>query len=153
MEKINSLQDEWEEKLKKLGMPAEPLSEQAVATSQNERVELVPKEMASREAEELAQKLAEEDPRNILGGFPNTMDMMVSLVETMQKELLEKNIPAENIRIIIHPSCINEHDCVTLTYSGNNGNVYHYNTKNISGYSRQGLISKMGTHGLSVVEK
>ena len=73
--------------------------------------------------------------------------------DVIAHELLEKNIPAENIRIIIHPSCINEHDCVTLTYSGNNGNVYHYNTKNISGYSRQGLISKMGTHGLSVVEK
>ena len=139
----------WEDKLRKLGMPSEIPSEQQKA--EKEGVELDSTEMVSPEAEALAKKLREEDPRNILGGFPNSTDEMVSLVETLNEEWLAQNISPKDIHLVVHASCVNGNDCVTLAYNG--GNIYHYNTKNIRRYSREKILSKLKSRGLHFVEK
>jgi hypothetical protein len=139
----------WEDKLKKMGMPSEikPEHEKAALAG----VEIVSTEMMSPEAEALAKKLLEEDPRNILGGFPNSTDEMVSLVETLNEEWLSQNVSPKDIHLVVHSSCVNGSDCVTLAYNG--GNIYHYNTKNIRGYSRDKMLSRLKSHGLHFVEK
>lgn len=139
----------WERKLKDLGMPSElPTEHQRAAEA---GVELVSSEMANPEAEALEKKLQEEDPRNVLGGFPNSINTMVSLVETLREEWLAQNIPVKDIRLALHASCINGHDCVVLSYNGEK--KYHYNTKNIREYSRQKMISQLRVHNLLFVEK
>ena len=139
----------WENKLKALGMPSEiPMEYQKAAEA---GVELVSTDMANPEAEALEKKLQEEDPRNVLGGFPNSINTMVSLVETLREEWLAQNILAKDIRLAIHASCINGHDCVVLSYNGEK--KYHYNTKNIREYSRQKMISQLRAHNLSFIEK
>ncbi|MEK7081166.1 MAG: hypothetical protein AAB902_02150 [Patescibacteria group bacterium] len=145
---MNSV-NEWEARLKKLGMPSEIQSEQEKAAEAG--VELISTDMASSEAEALALKLKKEDPRNILGGFPNSTDSVVSLVETLREEWLAQDISPKDIHLVIHASCVNGHDCITLAYNG--GKIYHYNTKNIHGYSREKMVSKLRTHNLSFVEK
>jgi hypothetical protein len=139
----------WEDKLKKMGMPSEIEPEQEKAAKAG--VEIVSTEMISPEAEALSKKLREEDPRNILGGFPNSTEEVVALVETLREEWLAQDIKPRDIHLVVHASCINDHDCVTLAYNG--GNIYHYNTKNIRGYSRSKMLSKLELHGLHFVEK
>ncbi len=139
----------WENKLKEMGMPSEIELEQEKAAKAG--VEVVSTEMVSPEAEALAQKLKEEDPRNLLGGFPNSPKEVVALVETLREEWLAQDIKPKDIHLVVHASCINGHDCVTLAYNG--GNIYHYNTKNIRGYSRDKMLSKLESHGLHFVEK
>jgi hypothetical protein len=140
---------EWEKRLAAMGMPSEIESEEEKANRAG--IELVSSEMTDPEAETLAKKLKEEDPRNILGGFPNSADEMVSLVETLQEEWLAQNISPKDIHLVVHASCVNGNDCITLAYNG--GNIYHYNTKNIRGYSRQKMLSKLKFRGLYFTEK
>ena len=140
---------EWEKKLQDLGMPSEIPSEQEKAAK--EGVELVSSEMADPSAEALAKKLQEEDPRNHLGGFPNSMEDLVSLVQTLRAEWKDKKISPTDMHLVIHSSCINGRDCVTLAYNG--GDIYHYNTKNVRGYSRAKISQLLKAQGLYFVEK
>jgi hypothetical protein len=146
---FDSMKNEWEKKLEDLGMPSEISSEEQKAEEAG--IELVPEEMANPEAVELARKLQEEDPRNLLGGFPNSVETMISLVETLREEWMAQNISEKDMHLVVHASCINGHDCITLAYNG--GNIYHYNTKNIRGYSREKMIKKLEARNLHFVEK
>jgi hypothetical protein len=149
-ERINpKLQDEWEAKLEEAGQPADiPFEHEKAAQA---GVDVTPLDVANPEAISLAQKLREEDPLNVFGGFPNTLDDMISLVETLNEEWLSQGMSSREIHLVIHSSCINGHDCVTLSH--NNGNRYHYNTKDIRGYTRGKLVSRLSTHKLNFVEK
>jgi hypothetical protein len=141
--------NDWEARLKDMGMPSELPSEAERAIEAG--VDLVPLDMTSQEAQALSQKLEQEDPRNIFAGFPNSLDSMISLVETLRAEWIEQNIPTKDIHITIHSSCVNDHDCITVSYNGSN--KYHYNTKNIRGYSREEMTSRLTAHNLSFTEK
>ncbi len=145
MESMN----EWEGKLKDLGMPSELPSEEEVAAESG--VELVSIDLANPEAEELAEKLRQEDERNKLGGYLNSTEDTVALIETLRKEWLEQGISPKDIHLVIHASCKNGSDCVTLAYNG--GNIYHYNTKNIQGYTREEMAKQLDDKDLSFVEK
>ncbi len=145
---MDSIND-WEAKLKALGVPSEiPLEHEKAKEA---GVDLVPLDMTSQEAQALSKKLQQEDPRNIFGGFPNSLDTIISLIETLKEEWMEQSVLAKDIHITIHSSCINDYDCVTVSYNGSN--KYHYNTKNIRGYSRQEMISKLKSHNLFFLEK
>lgn len=148
---MDSLEREWEAKLTKLGMPSEPLSEQEKAAEEGVELETLDTDETNTEARMLAKKLIEEDPRNVFGGFSVSIDNLLSLVKTLEGEWLAEGIPAKDIRLAVHASCINGHDCVAVTYNG--GKVYHYNTKNIRRYSRQKLIEKFKSQRLSIIEK
>jgi hypothetical protein len=147
-ESMNEAQ-KWEAILEKEGLSENLISEEEKAA--NEGVEIVSMEMANPEAQELERKLREEDPRNLLGGFPTSIEGTVSLVETLREEWLAQGISPKDIHLVIHASCINGSDCVTLAYNG--GNIYHYNTKNIRGYSREEMAKKLDDKNLSFVEK
>lgn len=138
------LMDKWEKKLQNLGMPAEPLSEQEKAARAD--IELISTDMMDPDAEEIAKKLKEEDIRNVLGGFPNSMGIIISLIKSLKSEAGTK----EN-RLYIHSSCINDNDCVTISHS--DGKIYHYNTKNIRDYSREKMISLLEDYKINYTEK
>lgn len=136
---------DWEKELENLGMPAEPISESQKAAQAD--IELISTEMMDPEAEIIARKLKEEDPRNILGGFPNSIKNIISLIKTLQQE----NTSSRDIKLYIHASCINGHDCVTLAHP--DGKVYHYNTKNVHNYSRERMIDQLEVSRIPFVEK
>lgn len=144
-----SIENDWEAKLRDMGMPSEIASEEEVAREAG--VELVTADMLDPEAQALANKLRQEDSRNIFGGFPNSTNNTVSLVESVRGEWLAQGINEKDIRLTIHASCVNRHDCVTLSQHG--GKSYHYNTKQISHYSREDMMKKLLAHGLTFKEK
>jgi hypothetical protein len=139
----------WEAILEEEGLPENLISEEEKAA--REGVEITSMEMANSEAQELAEKLRQEDERNKLGGYPNSIEDTVALVETLREEWLAQGVSPKDIHLVIHASCINGSDCVTLAYNG--GNIYHYNTKNIRGYSREGMAKKLEDKDLSFIEK
>ena len=130
-------------------MPAELPLEHVKAAEVG--IDLVSLDLASPEAEEFARKLRQEGPNNVLGGFPEDINEMVSLIKGLRKELLAQGIPEAEIHLAIHSSCVNSHDCIMLYH--NNGKKYHYNTKHILNYSRDEMISKLVAHGLSFREQ
>lgn len=148
MESMNEAR-KWEAILEKEGLSENLISEEEKAAK--EGVEIVSIDMANPEAQALALKLRQEDERNKLGGFPNSTEDTVSLIETLREEWLAQGISPKDIHLVIHASCINGSDCVTLAYNG--GNIYHYNTKNIRGYSREDIAKKLNDKNLSWVEK
>jgi hypothetical protein len=148
--KMDSLQKKWESILAKEGMPSEILSEEKVAAKAGVKMGSLDI-MADPEAKDIAEKLRLEDARNIFGGFPNNIDTLISLVKDLKGEWLKQNIPSKDIHLAVHSSCINGYDCVALAHNGEE--VYHYNVKNIIGYSRKKLTSKLQADQLSFIEK
>jgi hypothetical protein len=140
---------EWEAILAGEGMPSELPTETDRAAEAG--VDLVSLDVASGEAQALALKLKEEDPRNLFGGFPSSLETLVSLIKDLRSEWVKAGVPENFIHLTIHASCINGKDCVTL--SRTDGNRYHYNTKNILKYSREKTIQFLTSSGISFREE
>jgi adenylate kinase family enzyme len=102
-------------------------------------IELVGIDDLGTQKHELERKLKSEDKRNVFGGFPTSVEQAFSLVETLKEEWLAAGASPESIHIVVHESCVNGHDCITVVNNG--GKKYHYNTKMIIGYRRNKLIS------------
>jgi len=149
LSKNSGLEKKWEKILQNAGMPSEIIPEQIKAAQAG--VLLDAPEMSSPEAVALKKRLQEEDPRNVLGGFPSDINTMVTLVQDLREEWLAQDVKPKDIHIVVHESCINDSDCLTLAYNG--GNIYHFNTKHTDGYSRQKLFKQLEAHNLSFVEK
>ena len=127
---------DWEAKLRKLGMPAELPSE--IERAEKVGINMIPLESTDLETIELAKMLASEDLSNIFGGFPTSMDNLLALCDTLREEWLAEGVRPIDIKTTIHSSCVNGKDCVVMS---SNGKKYHYNTKRISRYSRDKLLS------------
>ncbi len=129
----------WEKKLQGLGLGADLPTEAEKAGEHG--VEIVSADSVNHEFQALTKRLQEEDPRNIFGGFPTSMDTLISLVDTLKAEWLEQGIPESEIHLALHASCINGHDCLNVIRNG--GQRYHYNTKRIHHYSREHLLARL----------
>jgi len=140
---------DWERLLRDEGMPSEIIPEQIKAAQAG--VMLDAPEMSSPEALALKKRLQEEDSRNVLGGFPSDINTMVTLAQDLREEWLAQDVKSKDIHLVVHESCINGSDCLTLAYNG--GNIYHFNTKYTTDYSRQKLFKQLEAHNLSFVEK
>ena len=143
-----SEEEEWKIKLEELGLGAELPSESEKA--EDAGFSLVSLEEVDKESEDFTRKLMQEDPRNLFGGFPTSMEQVISLIETLKTEWIEQGVPPNLISVLIHSSCVNGKDCITLVQNG--GNRYHYNTKKIINYSRGRVISFLKTHEISFSE-
>mgnify|MGYP001567770677 CR=1 FL=1 len=144
-----SEKENWEEILTDMGMPSEIRPEVEIAKEAG--VELVSVGMETSEAKAIARRLTQEDPSNLFGGFANSIEGLVSLVETLRDEWVSAGLLPDEISIVIHSSCINGSDCVMVAKNG--GNKYHYNTKHIPKYVRKAIITRLHSRGLNVVEK
>jgi hypothetical protein len=152
-EHANWTPEQWEHMLQDSGMPSEISSEEEIAFQAGVKLESLDME-TDPDVQALTKRLTEEDSGDSLnhfGGFPNSVEDMFALVETLRAEWLKQNIPSKDIRLIVHTSCINGHDCVALTHSGKD--IYHYSTKNIYGYTREKLTEKFQNHHLAYIEK
>lgn len=142
--KMDALQKEWEKILENEGMPENIKPEEQKAAEAGYEISSLD---IDPESDAIAKKLQSEDSRNLFSGFPNSIEMVKRIVETTREDWMAQGIKEKDIQLAIHESCENGHDCVVLSYA--NGNRYHYNTKNIMGYSRDALENS----GLTFVEK
>lgn len=142
-------EEKWEKILSKAGMPNEIPSESEIARESG--VEVVGIDDMGTQGKALEKKLQSEDPRNVFGGFPTSLDQAFSLITTLKEEWLKNGVNPESIHIVIHESCVNGHDCITVINNG--GKRYHYNTKMIIGYKRDKLISFLKTKHLKFSEE
>ena len=144
----DQLVKEWEERLKREGLPAEPLTESQRAAKVGIRMESL--DSQQEETSEIVAQLEREDSTNKFGGFPESFGSMTALVITLRDEWMETGTKRSDIRIAVHPSCVNGADCVTM--SRNRGEKFHYNTGHIADYSREEMIHKLRASRLEVIE-
>ena len=157
IEKLNSKQPEkpdqidWEAELQKLGMPAEPLSEQEIAAQAGVELKYTDDmEELDDEAKLIVEKLREQGPHEKWGGFPVDSKSLVATIKTLTKEWEDKGIPKEKIKVIIHKSCGNGADCVTAF---NGTDAFHYNTGHIAYYDREQITNPLSESTIPFVEK
>ena len=132
-------QDFWEKKLKTLGLGADIKTEAEKAAKAG--IEVISSDTLGDTYKTLSLVLQEEDPRNVFAGFPGSMDVLISLINTLKTEWLEQGVPPQDINIAVHSSCVNDKDCVVVSQNG--GKKYHYNAGNITEYSRGKLIKEL----------
>src|SRR3989338_2953553 len=145
---VNS-QEHWENILEKKRMPAELSFESTKAKRAG--IDLVSLDLVDSEAEAFAEKLRQEGPNNVPMGFPESMGEVISEIESLKEALIAQHIPEQEIHLTIHTSCVNDQDCIILFH--NNGNKYHFNTKDIKGYTREKMVESLASHNIACCEK
>ena len=137
--------------MREQGRPSELPTEKEVAAEAKVDLEYIDEGIGyDSETKLIIEKLREQGPHEIFGGFPTDPKNLVSIIDTLKKEWVKEGIPEENIKIVIHKSCANGSDCVTIL---NGVNAYHYNTGHIVRYDREQIKSILLINEISFIEK
>lgn len=152
-EDFKAIQAEWERKLKEIDPNLLTPDEEergvhygAEESKDMEQFWLDPIDQA------IAEQLQTEGPEHVFIGSPTSSEAVLASVMKIYDELSTASEEFDDIKLIVHTSCVTSDDCIIVAQRGEQ--KYHMSTRLIEDYDRTELIGRLeNIYKLEVVVK